>query len=89
MSKGSEIVPQQRLTYSFAQLMTFAGISALATFILSSSLVLCVAYQVVGWTRLRYGLWAQKKPSLAQLNKELRLRSGDQMQEIPLNRLGV
>jgi hypothetical protein len=46
MGKGSEIMPKKRLTYSFVQLMTFAGFSALATFILSSSLVLCVAYQV-------------------------------------------
>lgn len=86
MGRGSEIVPEKRLIYSFAQLMTFAGISALTTFILSSLLVLCVAYQIVGWKRLRHGFYTQNKPSLAQLNKELRLRTGDQIQEIPLNR---
>lgn len=89
MGRGSEIMPEKRMVYSFAQLLTFAGISALSTFILSSMLVLCVAYQVVGWTRLRYGLWEQKKPSLTELNKELRLRDRYQFQEIPLNRFGV
>jgi len=88
MGKGSEIMPEKRITYSFAQLLTFAGISALVTFVLSSTLVLCVAWQVVGWSRLRYGLWKQKKPSLAQLNKELRLRR-DHLQEIPMNRMAV
>jgi hypothetical protein len=88
LGKGSEIMPEKRIVYSFAQLMAFAGLSALVTFIMSSFLVLCVAWHVVGWSRLRYGLWKQKKPSLQQLNRELRLRTRDQQgQEIPLNKL--
>jgi hypothetical protein len=89
MGKGSEIVPEKRILYSFGQLVFFAGISALATFVFSSLFVLCVAWNLVGWNRLRHGLWKQKAPSLAQLNKELRLRTRDQLQEIPMNRLNV
>lgn len=89
ISRGSEVVPQKRILYSFGQLAFFAGISALATFIFTSMFVLFVAWNLVGWSRLRHGLWKQKKPSLAELNKELRLRTRDQLQEIPLNRLDV
>ncbi|KAI6173407.1 hypothetical protein M3Y98_01078000 [Aphelenchoides besseyi] len=99
VGKGSELLAEHKnwsSEYTWQQLLKWGLGSASLVFTFSSVLILCVAWQIIGWNRLSQGLcWkSQRTKSLRELNDDYRRRHGnssaghrDQMLEIPLNQM--
>ena len=79
--RGDDALPRQRPPRGWRQLASWAALSALATFVLAGTLVLCVALNIVGWTRLWNALLClqngdrRRRKSLRELNEELNRRT--------------